>query len=128
MKYAPTLFRFAFWVPLAICTFLALKSGPYPEVIQFPDVVLHVFALAYLTLALVLAHFDTDRSSPSVAFKILWIPLAWMFFYSVALEVAQTFTLDRQAEVLDVLWDTIGLGLGQLLYWGYIRIRPIPQN
>ena len=128
MKYVPILFRIAFWFPLAICTYLALRSGPYPEAIRFPDVVLHVFALAYLTVALVLAHFDTDRNRRSVAFKMLWIPMAWMFFYSVALELAQTFTLDRQAEMLDVLWGTIGIGLGQTLYWGYVRLCVNPTN
>ncbi|MEE3279812.1 MAG: VanZ family protein [Pseudomonadota bacterium] len=124
----PILFRIAFWFPLAICTYLALRSGPYPEAIRFPDVVLHVFALAYLTVALVLAHFDTDRNPRSVAFKMHWIPMAWMFFYSVALELAQTFTLDRQAEMLDVLWGTIGIGLGQTLYWGYVRLCVNPTN
>ena len=59
---------------------------------------------------------------------MLWIPMAWMFFYSVVLELAQTFTIDRQAEMLDVLWGTIGIGLGQTLYWGYVRLCVNPTN
>ena len=99
--------------------------SPYPGVVQYPDVALHVFALAYLTLALVLAHFDIDRILSTVGAKILWIPCAWMFFYSVALELAQAFIPERQAETLDLLWDAIGIGLGQVCYWGYARIRRV---
>ena len=51
-----------------------------------------------------------------------------MFFYSVALEVAQAFTPDRRAEILDLLWDTIGIGVGQVCYWGYVRIRSAQIN
>ena len=69
-------------MPLGICTYLALMPGSYPDVIQFPDVVLHVFA----------------------------------------------FTPDRRAEILDLLWDTIGIGVGQVFYWGYIRIRAVQLN
>jgi VanZ family protein len=39
-----------------------------------------------------------------------------MFFYSVALEVAQTFIPERHAEIRDLLWDAIGIGLGQVCY------------
>ena len=122
------IYRTAFWMPLGICTYLALMPGSCPDVIQFPDVVLHVFAFTYLTAALVLAHFDTDRKPLTLTFRILWIPATWMFFYAVALEVAQAFTPDRRAEILDLLWDTIGIGVGQVFYWGYIRIRAVQLN
>ena len=115
-------------MPLVICTYLALMPGPYPDAIQLPDVVLHVLAFTYLTAALVLAHFDTDRNPLTLTFRILWIPATWMFFYSVALEVAQAFTPDRRAEILDLLWDTIGIGVGQVCYWGYVRIRSVQIN
>ena len=112
-------------MPLVICTYLALMPGPYPDAIQLPDVVLHVLAFTYLMAALVLAHFDTDRNPLTLTFRILWIPATWMFFYSVALEVAQAFTPDRRAEILDLLWGTIGIGVGQVCYWVYVRIRPV---
>ncbi|HIC34536.1 MAG TPA: VanZ family protein [Gammaproteobacteria bacterium] len=124
----PAIYRTAFWMPLVICTYLALMPGPYPDAIQLPDVVLHVLAFTYLMAALVLAHFDTDRNPLTLTFSILWIPATWMFFYSVALEVAQAFTPDRRAEILDLLWDTIGIGVGQVCYWGYVRIRPVQIN
>ena len=115
-------------MPLVICTYLALMPGPYLDGIQLPDVVLHVLAFTYLMAALVLAHFDTDRNPLTLTFRILWIPATWMFFYSVALEVAQAFTPDRRAEILDLLWDTIGIGVGQVCYWGYVRIRSVQIN
>ena len=115
-------------MPLVICTYLALMPGPYPDAIQLPDDVLHVLAFTYLMAALVLAHFDTDRNPLTLTFRILWIPATWMFFYSVALEVAQAFTPDRRAEILDLLWDTIGIGVGQVCYWGYVRIRSAQIN
>ena len=121
----PAIYRTAFWLPLAICTYLALMPGSYPEAIQFPDVVLHVFAFTYLTAALVLAHFDIDRNPLTRTFRILWVPATWMFFYAVAVEVAQAFTPDRRAEILDLLWDTIGIGVGQVCYWVYLRNRPV---
>ena len=124
----PAIYRTAFWLPIAICTYLALMPGSYPEAIQFPDVVLHVFAFTYLTAALVLAHFDIDRNPLTRKFRILWVPATWMLFYSVALEVAQAFTPDRRAEILDLLWDTIGIGVGQVCYWGYVRIRSVQIN
>ena len=99
--------------------------GPYPDVVQYPDVSLHVFALAYLTLALVLAYFDIDRILPTAGARILWIPCAWMFFYSVALELAQAFIPERQAETLVLLWDAIGIGLGRVCYRGYAGIRRV---
>ena len=124
----PAIYRTAFWLPLAICTYLALMPGSYPEAIQFPDIGLHVFAFTYLTAALVLAHFDIDRNPLTRTFRILWVPATWMFFYAVALEVAQAFTPDRRAEILDLLWDTIGIGVGQVCYWVYLRIRPVQIN
>ena len=124
----PAIYRTAFWLPLAICTYLALMPGSYPEAIQFPDVVLHVFAFTYLTDALVLAHFDIDRNPLTRTFRILWVPATWMFFYAVALEVAQAFTPDHRAEILDLLWDTIGIGVGQVCYWVYLRNRPVQVN
>ena len=43
-------------------------QSPYPDVVvQCPDVVLHILALAYLTLALVLAYFDVYRIPATVA-------------------------------------------------------------
>ena len=122
-------YRAGFWLPLALCTYLALMQSPYPDVVvQYPDVVLHILALAYLTLALVLAYFDVYRIPATVAPPILWVPCAWMFFYSVALEVAQTFIPERHAEIRDLLWDAIGIGLGQVCYRIYVRIRQNRMN
>ena len=115
-------------MPLVICTYLALMPGPYPDAIQLPDVVLHVLVFTYLMAALVLAHFDIARNPLTRTFRILWVPATWMFFYAVALEVAQAFTPDRRAEILDLLWDTIGIGVGQVCYWVYVRIRPVQIN
>ena len=125
MNYRPTIYRAAFWIPLAICTYLALMPDPYPEVIRFSDIGLHVFAFTYLTAALALAHFDTDRNPPTRTFRVLWIPTIWMLFYSGGLEVAQAFTPNRRAEILDLCWDTIGIGIGQAYYWGYVQIRQV---
>jgi len=46
----------------------------------------------------------------------------------VLLEVAQAFIPERHAEIRDLLWDAIGIGLGQACYRIYVRIRQNRMN
>jgi VanZ family protein len=68
--------------------------------------------LAFFTLALL-----ADRAAGGRWFWSRALPL--LFAYGIGIEVAQYFTPDRQADVLDVLADSVGLliygGLRQLL-------------
>jgi VanZ family protein len=94
-----------FWIPLAICTWLALTPSPPEAVGHFSDVLLHAFAFSYLTFALGLA-------MPGL--RLRWIA-AWMFAYGAGIEVVQSFEPARVASYEDLLVDAAGIGAGLLL-------------
>ncbi len=95
----------AFWLPLTVCTYLAVTPSPPDPLFRISDVVLHALAFSYLTLALGLAH---RQRPPAVA--------SWMLGYGVLIEVLQSFTAERSPELKDLLVDAGGilLGLGLL--------------
>lgn len=96
----------AFWLPLTVCTYLALTPSPPEPVLRFSDVVLHAAAFTYLTFALGLAYPGLRLSS------VLW----WMLGYGLVLEVVQSFEPTRSAEIKDLLVDGAAIlaGLGLL--------------
>lgn len=119
----------AFWVPLLICTWLALSPsqpaavsafsaavlnalaslglapGP-PETLQGAgDVVLHALAFSYLTFALGLA-------LPGAGLVLV---AACMLAYGGFLELAQSLLPTRTAELKDLLVDLAGIAAGMLL-------------
>jgi VanZ family protein len=96
-----------FWIPLAICTWLALTPSPPEAVGHFSDVSLHAFAFTYLTFALGLA-------LPRL--RLRWIA-TWMLAYGIGIEVAQSFEPARVASLKDVLVDAAGIAIGLLLLW-----------
>ena len=104
----------AFWIPLAICTYLAFDPSPPDSVFQVSDVVLHAFAFTYLTFALALAHQHRH-----------WlVPGAWMLGYGVFIEVVQAFEPERAAELKDILVDAGGICLGLGLFrWAGAWVR-----
>ncbi len=104
----------AFWLPLVVCTYLAVTPSPPDALFRVSDVVLHALAFSYLTLALGLAH---RQRLPAVA--------AWMLGYGVLIEVLQSFTAERSPEIKDLLVDTGGivLGLGLLHSAGHTLRR-----
>ncbi len=105
-RIAATLLLVAFWLPLAICTYLALHPSPPDAVFRLSDVLLHGFAFTYLTLALGLAHQHRHWLLPGL----------WMLGYGVLIELLQSFEAARSAEAGDVLVDIVGIGLGLLAH------------
>jgi len=98
------LWRIGFWLPLALCTWLALTPSPPETVFRVSDVVLHALAFTYLTAALGLAH-------GGLRYLVV---AAWMLLYGVFIEVAQSFEPARSPELKDLLVDAAGIALGLL--------------
>ena len=90
-----------FWLPLGVCTYLALTPSPPDPVYRISDVVLHWAAFTYLTFALSLAH-PTARGL---------VPGVWMLGYGLLLELLQSF---EPAELKDLLVDGLGICAGLL--------------
>lgn len=95
----------AFWIALAVCTYLALTPSPPDAVTAFSDVVLHAFAFTVLTFLCSAAHFRLSYLAPALC----------MLAYGVALELAQGQIAERSAEFGDVLVDLVGIGVGLVL-------------
>jgi VanZ family protein len=100
--------QIAFWIPLAICTWLALTPSPPDAISRFSDVLLHAFAFTYLTFALGLAW-------PGL--RLRWVA-GWMLAFGVGIEIVQSFEAARVASLKDVLVDAVGIALGLLLLVG----------
>ena len=98
------LLRVAFWVPLAVCTYLAFAPSPPEPVLHVSDVVLHGVAFTYLTFALRLAH----------RLQHWWQTALWMLAYGAFIEVMQSFEPSRTAELKDFVVDGIGIAFGLL--------------
>ncbi len=107
----------AFWVPLSICTWLALAPSPPTSVFRISDVLLHGFAFSYLTFALGLA-----RPRTSMAALVVW-----MLGYGVFIEAVQSLEPTRDAEIKDLLVDAAGIALGLVLlrYLGHWTRRTL---
>jgi len=98
-----------FWIPLIICTYLALVPAP-PEhpVFALGDVILHAGAFVYLSLALVLAQYGIPGTRSSLYVR----SFALMLAYGILLELIQSFIPERTAELKDLLVDIVGIGVG----------------
>ena len=103
-RAAQIVWRIGFWLPLGLCTWLALTAAPPASVFRISDVVLHALAFTYLTFALGLAH---------RGLRYLLVA-AWMLAYGVFIEVAQSFEPARSPELKDLLVDVAGIALGLL--------------
>ena len=101
-RAARVVWRIGFWLPLALCTWLALTPSPPDAVFRVSDVVLHALAFSYLTFALGLAH---------GGLRYLLVAVL-MLLYGVFIEVAQSFEPARSPEVKDLLVDVAGIALG----------------
>lgn len=94
-----------FWLPLGVCTYLALTPAPALDTGSAP--VNHVLAFGYLTLALRLAHFDRSGWRPVVL---------WMLAYGIGLELVQGALPWRAAEFRDIALDGAGILAGVVLH------------
>lgn len=104
-RMLPWCLHAAFWVPLALCTWLALAPSPPDTVFRVSDVLLHGFAFTYLTFASGLAY-------PSARPLAL---AAWMLAYGLLIEVVQSVEPARSAELKDLLVDFAGILVGLIL-------------
>lgn len=95
-------FQGAFWLPLGVCSWLALTPLPPAPVFEFSDVLLHGAAFAYLALA---ARFAFPRAPA-------WSIALWMIGYGALIEVAQGIGGARLAEWRDLAMDATGIALG----------------
>lgn len=106
---AKLLIRAGFWIPLLICTYLALIPEP-PEhpVFRVSDLVLHAGAFIYLTLALVIGQQGRGNTDGQIYLRSLLLMLA----YGLFIELAQSLVPQRTAELKDLLVDLLGIGIG----------------
>jgi len=100
-------FGLAFWLPLLVCTWLALTPSPPAAVFRVSDVLLHGLAFSYLTFALGLAHNRLGTATIAL----------WMLGYGLLIEVLQSFQPERVAELKDLLVDAAGVAVGLGLLW-----------
>jgi VanZ family protein len=100
------LLKLGFWLPLVLCTWLALVPDPSEiSVFKISDVLLHAFAFTYLSFTLAVAY--PQRSLPQI--------FCLMLGYGLLIEVVQSFEVSRSAELKDLLVDIVGIGFGLLL-------------
>lgn len=133
---SPNVVRFlalaAFWVPLHICLAVAVTPDPTGSVATLSGHVVHGAAFAYLTLALLHAHFpwsEAGRDEPnprsrSASRPVAWLTVAatlWIFAFGVVIEVMQTFIAGRSGDLADLLSNAAGIVVGCALYGGWIR-------
>lgn len=96
----------AFWLPLGVCTWLALVPAPPDAIMRISDVVQHGAAFAWLAFALRLAF--PRRGPLAVA--------GWMFGYGVLIEVVQAAGGARVGEFGDLAVDVAGIAIGLVAY------------
>ena len=99
-------FRILFWSALIISYISAVVPQDIaPTIGSLSDKSIHFIAFAVLTLLL------------RFAYSISWVQtFLLLFIYAVFIEFSQLFTLNRSAELLDVVADVIGIGIGLLFY------------
>ena len=108
-RLALILFQTAFWIPLLVCTYLALTPEPPDNpVFRLSDVLLHGAAFTYLSLALVLAQFGITTTRQSIYVRSFVLMLG----YGIFLELMQSLVPERSAELKDLLVDVVGIVIG----------------
>ncbi len=113
--------RLGFWLPLVVCTYLALVPEPPDNpVFRLGDVILHAAAFTYLTFAFLLvdtARFPDSVRQPGIGLDraIALRALLAMLGYGIFLEVMQSLIPERSAELKDLAVDLLGIALGLLL-------------
>ncbi len=111
-------FRILFWLALIGSYIFALVPQDIaPKIGSLSDKSIHFIAFAVLTLLLRFAYSVT-----------LFQTFLLLLMYAVFIEFSQLFTPNRSAEILDIVADIIGIGIGLLFYpfikkliMGYIK-------
>ncbi len=100
------LVRLVFWFALFVVTVLALIPAQAVPVSSGWDKIDHWLAFFVLSAL-------ADRAYPK---QLFWRRIALgLFAYGVAIELAQSLTPDRQAELMDLVADSIGIAIYALL-------------
>ena len=131
--------RLGFWIPLLICSWLALiPEPPDNPVFRLSDVTLHGAAFTYLPFAFVLMMIVSSSPSASKGgFGIRWTTAVQAFIamlgYGLFLELVQSLIPERSAELKDLLVDLVGIGAGLLLAallagWAASLLRGLASN
>ena len=99
-------FRILFWLALIGSYIFALVPQEIaPHIGSLSDKGIHFFAFAVLSLLL------------RISYTVTWIRTLFLLtFYAVFIELSQLFTQDRSAEILDIIADMIGIGIGSSFY------------
>ena len=92
-----------FWIPLMICTYLALSPSPPIE----GNFLNHVLAFGYLTPALWFAHYNPSQWGTVVM---------WMTVYAAGLEMVQDLLPPRVGDIWDIGADFVGIAVGVVVY------------
>lgn len=102
----PSIFRALFWLALmGSYIFAVVPQDMAPKIGSLSDKSIHFIAFAVLTLLL------------RFAYALTWFKMFLLLcIYALFIEFSQLFTPNRSAELLDVLADVIGIGVGLLFY------------
>ena len=120
-RLAVLVWRLGFFVPLLICTYLALVPDPPDNpVFRLGDVILHAAAFSYLTAAFVLMD-QAAQLNRALAIRATLVMLG----YGIFLEGVQWFVPARSAELKDLGVDLLGILLGLLL--AALLARPLKK-
>ena len=110
--------QYLFWSALIASYILAvIPQDLAPSIGDLSDKTLHFIAFSVLSLLLNLSYQITWRKS-----------VLYLLFYASFIEFSQYFIPNRCAEWLDILADSIGIGIGLLLYWAYKKWAAICAN
>ncbi len=96
----------AFWLPLGVCTWLALAPAPPDAIFRISDVILHAAAFAWLAFAMRLAFPHAGAVAAG----------AWMLGFGALIELAQAAGGVRVGEFRDLANDLVGIGVGLAAY------------
>ena len=119
----------AFWIGLALCLSVALTPHPPKVAVQFGDLMAHLAAFSYLTVALFAAHFPASNAGAPAGdapYRMFAVAL-WMLAVGVLIEVGQLFVAGRSSEFTDLGVDAAGIALGCVIHRAWeaasLRIR-----
>ena len=113
--------KVAFWAGLILCLYAAFTPNPPQIAAELGDVIAHLAAFAYLTVALFAAHFPT--SGPGRApYRALAVAL-WMAAVGVHIEIGQLFVAGRSSEFADLGVDAAGIVVGCVVYRAWEMAR-----
>jgi len=106
----PLVFKTLFWLALiGSYIFAVVPQDMAPKIGSLSDKSTHFIAFAVLTLLF------------RFAYSTLWFQtFLLLFIYAVFIEFSQFFTPNRSAELLDIVADFIGIGIG-LLFYSFIK-------